>query len=123
MIHHRPFRWSRTVTLSSIGASSTLGSTHLTGTLQSLYLSISKAAGAASKVTITTSSTQRLLFKIADPSTLGAFYRPKALDSGTTGDALATRNAILLCDNRIRIKVASSSGLAGGTVTVNTILS
>ena len=122
-MNYRPFRISKTVTLSTVGAYTGYASTFLSGNLQSVYIGISKPVGAGSKVIITTSSTQRAVLTVADPSTLGAFYRPRPLDHGTTGNELTTRGTVWLVNDRLRIKVSSSSGLDGETVETRFIVS
>jgi hypothetical protein len=92
--------------------------------VQHMYVEISKAATSNHYVLVTTSSTSRTLFNLVEPSTLGVYYRIRPAEYGTTGNALTTYTGNhVLCDERIRLKVASSSNYNGETVTVQLIMS
>jgi hypothetical protein len=116
---------SQTVTLTTLGAyagvpySADVGN----GEIVDVYVSISKAIGASGKVTITTTSTDKMILTVADPSTLGQVFYPVQKPHGTTANVLGTsavpwRILTPMANERLRIKVASSSGLAARTVTV-----
>ena len=110
-----------TATLSTVGTSTAYSADVYNGLLQSVYVSISKAIGASGKVTVTSESTQLAILTVVDPSTLGAWFQPVQIMHGTTGNALNStefRTLIPLLDERVKVKVASSSGLSAETVTV-----
>jgi hypothetical protein len=111
---------SKTLTLNALGAASGYSTTDLNGLVSSVYVSISKAVGTGSKVTITTTSTGKAILTVADPSTLGAWFYPYARAQGSTANVLASSAPvpIALLNERIRIAAVSSSGKAGGTVSV-----
>ena len=122
--HPLPYLWSKTVTLDNSSTYTELGSTYLSGMLQHIYIEISKAATTNHYVLVTTSSTSRSLFKLVDPSTIGVYYRIRPFEYGTTGNILATYTGNhVLCDERIRVHVASSSDYKDETVTVQLIMS
>ena len=112
-----------TVTLSTLGAGSEY-STTFNGLVQNISVRISKAIGASGKVTITSETTTKSVLTVADPSTVTTWYYPRAKSQGTTGNTLAattlpTPTYIPLADERLKISVATSSGLAGQTVSIS----
>lgn len=114
---------SKTVTLSALGAYTGYTTEDGNGEIAEMYVAISKACPAAGAVTITTTSTGKSILKVVDPSTLGVWYYPVQKAHGTTGNQIGTsaipwRNRVPLMNERLRIKVASSSGLGAQTVTV-----
>lgn len=108
-----------TVPLSSMGAG-TAYSTTFNGALHSVFTQIGGAVGAGSKITVTGNSTRKIFLNIADPSTLGTYRYPRRLAQGTSGNIMGSSSPcyILFADERARVKVTSSSGLAGKTATV-----
>jgi hypothetical protein len=111
-----------TITLSTVGAGSGYCSTVLNGLVHSIYLSISKAVGANSKITVTGESTKNLLLVVPNPSTLGAYYYPRNSIVGTTGNTIGStemRTRGFLCNERFKVSVASSSGLEDETATIS----
>lgn len=115
---------SQTVTLTTLGAYAGVpyGAEVGNGEIIEMYVSISKAIGASGKVTITTTSTGKPLLIVVDPSTLGATFYPMRQAHGTTANLLSSsgspRVLINMVNERLRVKVASSSGLSAQTVTV-----
>lgn len=110
-----------TITLSTIGAGSGYTSTSMNGYLHGVYISIDKAVGANSKVTITSRTTTHVLFVLPDPSTLGGFYYPRHSIHGSTGNVINStvlREAPPITD-LMKCIVATSSGKSGGIVTLN----
>jgi hypothetical protein len=116
-------RYPVTVTLSALGAGTTdFPSKKMNGLICGVYVAISKEIGANGKVTITGESTQKAILTVANPSTLGAWYYPQVAIQGTTANTLSStvlRTKIPLYMESPRVKVASSSGLEGETVSVN----
>jgi hypothetical protein len=113
---------SQTATLSALGAYTGYSTEVGNGEIVEMYVSISKAIGASGKVTITTTSTGKPILTVVDPSTLGATFYPMRQAHGTTANLLASsgspRVIINMVNERLRLKVATSSGLSAATVTV-----
>lgn len=113
---------TQTLTLSTLGARTAYSTEVGNGEIIEMYVSISKAIGASGKVTITTTSTGKPLLTVVDPSTLGATYYPMRQAHGTTANLLSSsgspRILVNMVNERLRVKVATSSGLSAQTVTV-----
>lgn len=113
---------SVTITLSTLGAGSGYCSTILNGLVHSANISISKAAGANCKVTVTGETTSNIILVAPNPSTLGATYYPRQSIVGSTGNTIGStiiRVESVLFNERFKAVVAtSSSGFTGETVTV-----
>lgn len=119
-------RYSYTVTLSTVGAG-TGYSTYLSGHVGEIYIKVDSPIGAGGSVTITSThfATAKSILKVADPSTVGGFYYPRAIACGTTGNALASSEAIVpipLSHERLKFVAATSSGSGGDTVNVDVSL-
>ena len=100
-------------------------STYLNGLISSVYVAVSSACGADEKVILTAAtSTQKAILTVANPSTLGGHYYPRALAQGTTGATLGTSEVTMipLFKEQVKIVVASSSSdKPVATVLVNVI--
>jgi len=112
---------SKTVTLSSIGDATGYCSTHMSGSVHDIYVSISKAAGAGDKVTVSTTDGGINYLVLTNPSTLGGTYYPRKVAIGTTGNTIGSSAVYVphsIYKERFKVVAACSSGLAAGTVTV-----
>jgi hypothetical protein len=114
-------RYDEAITLSTAGAG-TVRSTAMSGNIGEIYLDINKACGANCSITITSTryaiGTKNIL-KVVNPSTLGAFYYPRAVAHGTTANDLSsTFVPIPLNNEQIKTVVATSSGFSGKVVNI-----
>lgn len=113
---------SVTITLTTNGFGSGNGTTEMSGIVHSAYVSISKAVGANSKITVTANSTKNVILVVANPSTLGSYYYPRNQIHGSTGNLIgstAGRTGAALFQENFKVNVSSSSGLSGETAQVD----
>ena len=118
---------------SSAGYGTGMASTHITGYIESVFIQIPGGCGANCNVLITSSSTSKVILRIADPSSGGATYYPRQLACATTltaiplGSTIASYQAIPISmkNERITAVVHTSSLLmgAGKTATIRAIWS
>lgn len=116
---------SKTITCTSSGVGSGSFSTVLNGLVHGFRVSINKAVGAGSKIDITTkNSTNERILQIADPSTLGVFYYPRAAACNTTGNSTTPLDQCRMLHNDICniLVAAGTSAIAAGTTTVMPIV-
>ena len=121
-------RYSYTVTLSTAGAG-TGYSTILSGHVGEIYIKVASPIGAGGSVTITSThfATAKSILKVANPSTIGGFYYPRAIACGTTANSLGSTDVgaivpIPLSHERLKWVVATSSDSSGDTVNVDVSL-
>jgi len=110
---------SVTISTGSTSDSATM-STHLNGEVSSVYIAVTAAMGAGEQIILTAAtSTQKGIITVANPSTLGAYYYPRASARGITSGVLASSHpaTISLCNEQVGISVQSSSA-TGGTATI-----
>ncbi len=113
--------------VATTGSTSASGntSTHLNGEVSSIYVAVSSACGANESVILTAAtSTQKAIITVANPSTLGGHYYPRALAQGTTAGTLPSSEGvpIPLYNEQVKITVASSSSdKPTATVLVNVV--
>ena len=108
---------SVTVAASSLTVKTGYGSAHLTGFVDTIYVAASVGATTNTIVKITSSSTANLIFTVVNPSTLGAYYKPRvnAFIGGTTaaqavhGTCAAVPMSVF--QERLMVHVASATGV------------
>jgi hypothetical protein len=115
---------SKTVTGTTAATVAAYGSTYMTGFVDEVYIAISKAATTAMYVKVTTSSTANVIFTVNNPSTLGAYYRPRAtavLGGTTAKNAVhGTSQAvpISMYRERMRISIPATTDIAAHVASV-----
>jgi len=112
---------TKTITLTSDGSATAYNSTHLSGLVHDIYVSISAAAGAGDTITISTTDAAINYFVLANPSTVGGVYYPRIGAVDSTGAAVPSSAVYVprsIYKERVKIVAACSSGLADETVTV-----
>lgn len=112
--------YTKTVTLSTLGAYTGYSSQDFSGFMRQFRITTNTAFGAAAKLTITTTSTENVLLVIVDPTSAGATWNPRGKSHGTTANVMGSSHPtpLPLFNDRMKFKVASSSGKAGKTITI-----
>jgi hypothetical protein len=115
---------TKTLTVTTGSTSNNGNSTEdLNGLIQSVYISVSKSTMPEVAI-VSADSTARSILTVADPSTLGAWYYPRALENDTTGGTLPSSGGtkIPLNNELFKVTAQSSSGISGTvTVTVSVV--
>ncbi len=109
---------TKTLTVTTGSTSNNGNSTEdLNGLIQSVYVSASKST--MPEVAIVSAGSTAKSILTVNPSTLGAWYYPRALAQGATGGTLGSSGGakIPLNNEYFKVTAQSSSGI-GGTVTV-----
>lgn len=115
--------FSKTVTLSTLGAYTGYSSEHLNGLIREVHVQVSTSTPTSALLTITSTSTGNVILKAKDPGA-GTYYYPHRLAQGTTGAAIASSGPapIALVNDRLRLNFSSSSGIGSETVTMRMLL-
>ena len=117
---------SATVSATSASVNSAYGSTYMTGFVDNVYVAISSAATTSIIVKITSSSTSNVIFTVVNPSTLGAYYIPRATVyvGGTTALTAVHPTSqghsapISMFKERMKVSVVSTTATAAKVATV-----
>jgi hypothetical protein len=124
-------RFSKTVSISSATTRVVdYFDENINGMVSSIWIKTGTSAGGAnSKVTLSVStSTDKLLLKIASPSTIGEYFNPRAYNHNTTGGLLGSSVLgdganLPLYHEKVRIVIDTTSDLVGTSVDLQMYLS
>ena len=120
------YELSKTVTGTTVCAGTGISTGHINGFISDIYVSINKAAGSGDTVTIAMSSDgDRNILVVANPSTSGGYYHPRAIAVTSSGVSMATSDGtqavpFSFYKEKFKVTIAGGTSLCGtGTTTVS----